>query len=352
MGVLKSALAVAVGLAGCRGTVPTQPATPAASLAEFEGRVDALRASAQIPAVSGAIARDGRVAWARGFGVADLATGRAATDTTLYHLASLTKPYASTVLLQLVAEGRISLDDPVSKYGIVLAGPGVVRVRHLMSHTSEGTPGTAYRYNGARFSLLDSVIARADGRPFAEAVAERVLRRIGVTHTAPNPLSPSFAASIASPALVQATLARGYSSDGRAVPTEYPASFSTAAGLVASAVDVARFSIALDRGELLSPAMRALAFAPTVTPAGDTLPYALGWFSTRYRGVRVIWHYGYWTAISALIVKVPDRGLTLVVLANTDALSRPYALGDGRLDGDPWATEFLDAFVLGSAPLP
>jgi CubicO group peptidase (beta-lactamase class C family) len=103
---------------------------------------------------------------------------------------------------------------------------------------------------------------------------------------------------------------------------------------------------------LLSPALRALAYAPTVTAAGDTLPYGLGWFSTRYRSVRVVWHYGYWTAISALIVKVPERGLTYVVLANTDALSSRYPLGDGRLDTSPWAREFLDAFVLGAAAIP
>jgi CubicO group peptidase (beta-lactamase class C family) len=346
-------LAVAALAAACQGSTPTQLAPPAASLDELARRVDALRAEAHIPAVSVAIASGGRVAWARGFGTADLATGRAAADTTLYHLASLTKPYASTVLLQLVAEGKVSLDDPMTKYGVTLASTGVVRMRHLLSHTSGGVPGTTYRYDGARFSLLDSVIARADGRPFAESLAERILRPLGATHTAPNPRTAAFAASVADRSLVDATLAAGYTFEGgRHVPTAYPASFSSAAGLVASAVDVARFSIALDEGRLLSPALRALAYAPTVTAAGDTLPYGLGWFSTRYRGVRVVWHYGYWTAISALIVKVPERGLTYVVLANTDALSSRYPLGDGRLDTSPWAREFLDAFVLGAAAIP
>jgi len=68
--------------------------------------------------------------------------------------------------------------------------------------------------------------------------------------------------------------------------------------------------------------------------------------------VRVVWHYGLWTANSSLIIKVPDRGLTFVVLANTDGLSSPYPLGNGRLDTSPWARAFLDTFVIGTVSLP
>ena len=65
-----------------------------------------------------------------------------------------------------------------------------------------------------------------------------------------------------------------------------------------------------------------------------------------------MWHYGLWTAISSLIIKVPSRGLTFVVLANTDALSPSYALRAGSLDSSPWARAFLDAFVFGTAAVP
>ena len=73
---------------------------------------------------------------------------------------------------------------------------------------------------------------------------------------------------------------------------------------------------------------------------------------TDYKGVRIIWHYGLWIANSSLIVKVPDRGLTFVVLANSDALSSPYPLGQGKLETSPWARIFLDTFVIGSLGLP
>jgi CubicO group peptidase (beta-lactamase class C family) len=340
---------LAATLFGCGGGI----SEPVTTVAGFDQRLEELRAQSRIPAITAVITRGQEVVWVRALGTADLATGRLATDTTVYHLASITKPFASVVLLQLVQEGKLSLDDPVSKFGIVLQSSGTVLVRHLMSHTSEGAPGTTFRYNGDRFALLDAVVAQAGGVSFAAALQERVIAQLGLRHTAPNPQSPSFAAAGLNLSAFDANLARGYIAAGTShTPTPYPALFSVAAGLTASALDVAAFSMAMDRNALLAPETKALAFAPTVNPAGDTLPYGLGWFSTRYQGVRVVWQYGLWTAISSLIIKVPERELTFVVLGNTDALSAPYPLGSGRLETSPWAREFLDAFVIGSVPLP
>jgi CubicO group peptidase (beta-lactamase class C family) len=109
--------------------------------------------------------------------------------------------------------------------------------------------------------------------------------------------------------------------------------------------------MALDRDALLKPATKALAFAPTRAPDGREFPYGLGWFSTMYKGERIIWHYGYWTANSSLIVKVPSRGLSFILLANTDGLSSPFPLGSGQLERSDFARVFLDAF-LGKSPPP
>lgn len=319
-------------------------------------RLESLRQQAHIPAISVAISENQRIAWSKGYGTADLDANRNASDSTVYHFASLTKPFASAILLQLSEEGRISLDDPVANYGIVLPNPsgtGVIRIRHLLSHTSGGIPGTKYSYDGDRFSLLDSVIVRATGGSFATELVRRILQPLALTSIAPNPGSAAFSATGLDRSTYRANLARGYTyANGTYAPTAYPTRFSSAAGLTGSALDVAAFSMALDRGDVIGPAARDVAFAPTVSIAGDTLPYGLGWFSTKYKGERIVWHYGLWTAISSLVIKVPSRNLTFVVLANTDALSSPYALGAGRLDSSPWARAFLDAFVFGAAHLP
>jgi CubicO group peptidase (beta-lactamase class C family) len=302
--------------------------------------------SGHIESISAVIAKNQSVVWSASLGAPTV------TDTTVFHLASLTKPFASTVILQLVDEGKLSLDDPVSKYGIVLSSRAPVLVRHLMSHTSEGVPGTRFSYNGDRFSLLDSVIRRADGRSFAAALQERIIAPLGLTHTAPTPASSAFAESGLNKAEYLANVAPGYTwTNGAFVPTAYQTAFSTAAGLTASARDYAAFSMAMDRDAFLKPATKALAWTPVTGPNGEVFPYGLGWFATDYKGVRIVWHYGYWTASSTLVIKVPSQNLTFVLLANTDGLSAPYPLGAGKLAASPWARAFLETFVIARLPL-
>ena len=103
-------LCIVAVLTACQGE-GTGPPTPT-SVAEFEQRLENLRSSAHIPAITAVISAGQDIVWVKGFGIADLSTQRPAADTTVYHLASLTKPLASTVILQLVDEGKVSLDDP------------------------------------------------------------------------------------------------------------------------------------------------------------------------------------------------------------------------------------------------
>jgi CubicO group peptidase (beta-lactamase class C family) len=91
-----------------------------ARIARLETLLESLRQELKIPAYSVAIVKDQKVVWAKGFGYADVENKIPATEHTAYHLASLTKTFASTILMQLVQEGKIKLDEPVSKYGITL----------------------------------------------------------------------------------------------------------------------------------------------------------------------------------------------------------------------------------------
>jgi CubicO group peptidase (beta-lactamase class C family) len=341
--MIRQLILASVLAAGCRSPVETRPST---SLAGFRDNLDRLRVSGHIESISAIITKDQSVVWSASLGAATV------TDTTVFHLASLTKPLASTVILQLVDEGKVSLDDPVSKYGIVLTSPTPVLVRHLLSHTSEGTPGARYAYNGNRFSLLDSVIRRAAGKGVAAAIQERIITPLGLKHTAPTPQSGAFAASGLDKATYQANVAPGYTwVNGSFVPTAYQTAFSSAAGLTASARDYAAFAMAMDRDAFLKPSTKTLAWTPTTNPTGGVFPYGLGWFATDYKGVRVVWHYGWWTASSTLVVTVPSQHLTFVLLANTDGLSSPYPLASGALDASPWARAFLETFVIARLPV-
>jgi CubicO group peptidase (beta-lactamase class C family) len=349
---------------------------PVQSLDALERELELLRAKLRIPGMSAAIAEGDRVVWARGFGMANKERGVAATSETIYHLASSSKPFGAVIVLQLVEEGRLRLDDPVSRFGITMERSAPVQVWHLLSHTSGEPPGTRYRYDGNAFGQLTRVIERTTGRHYARELADRIIRRLGLTRTAPNPGEPrafwslvaslrlaadevergraAFAASGIDRGPIEAALAQGYArawgrwvwpsglfGPMRAMPHGFLV--SATGGVVASAADVARFSIALDGRRLLSDTMRALAWQPRVAPNGKSLPYALGWFVQEIRGCRIVWHYGHGLESSSLIVKIPERHATFVILANSDGLSRWRGLGDkADVKASPAATLFLN----------
>jgi CubicO group peptidase (beta-lactamase class C family) len=316
----------------------------------FEVRLERLRADVKIPGFSAAIAQGGKIVWCKGFGLADVEANVAATPETCYHLASLTKTFASTVVMQLVEAGKIDLDAPVSDYGVTLQSEGTVRVKHLLNHTSEGVPGTRYSYNGNRFALLDTVIESASGRTFGQLVCERIIGPLSLNNTAPNVQDvENFALTGLDPAKYQARLAKGYrlEKDGGSTPVAYPAHFSSAAGLTSTVLDVARYSIALDQGKLVSQASLERAMTKGTADDGRKLPYGLGWFVLERNGTKFVWHYGLWTGNSSLIIKVPSRQWTFVVLANSERLTSSYFHGRGELVTSPFARAFIEGFVGG-----
>ena len=334
---------------------PINISGPAKDIVQFELILEKLRRNYKIPAFSAAITRDGKIVWAKGFGYANIENNTKATPSTSYHLASLTKTFASTIVLQLVEKGLVNLDDPVSKYGINLESQGTILVKHIFSHTSEGVPGTYFRYNGGRFGLLDNVISGATSRSFCELLNERIISVLNLHNTAPNILASNncMLVTVEEKIKFAKNLAEGYASDGTTVEG-YPTYFGTAAGLISSALDVAKYSIAIDNNVFLKPETTELAFTPFSSNSGEELPYGFGWFIYKESGQKIIWHYGYWTANSSLIIKVPEKKLTFVILANSDKLSSASNhIGiDGNLRRSIVAGEFLDAFVFGSAVLP
>ena len=340
------------GGGGGPGPAPvTSFAAPAANLSEFEARVDQIRRDLNVPGLGLSIAKDQKIVWSRGLGLADREASVAPTGDTSFHLASLTKTFASTVLLRLVEQGLVALDDPVSSYGVVVPNATVVTVRHLMTHTSESVPpGSAFRYNGDRYQLLQQVIERASSQTFGALLVTGILKPLQLQHTAPNIQDPvNFALMGLDPVEFSRNLAKPYAvSQSSVSPGAYPGFFGVAAGLISSANDVALYSMAIDRNAFLRAETQALAF----TPMSPSIPYGLGWFVQTIGGVKVVWHYGLWTANSALIIKVPSKGLTFVALANSDTLTSTVNLGNGDLMVSPMAREFVNAFVIGNAQLP
>ena len=215
------------------------------NLAELEERLNTIRGTIGVPGLAVGISEGDNIVWAKGLGYANLETQTPPTPTTDFHLASLTKGFAGVILVKLVSQGVISLDDPVKKFGVNIAGDAGITVRHLANMTSEGTPGTHFSYNGDRFALLQQVIEAASGKSFALLLKEQILQPLSLSRTAPNVASSSFATVGLDRDAFLANLAVGYTESGSSFNrTAYPSLFGTAAGLISTVEDTQVFHFA------------------------------------------------------------------------------------------------------------
>jgi CubicO group peptidase (beta-lactamase class C family) len=146
---------------------------------------------------------------------------------------------------------------------------------------------------------------------------------------------------------VSKILAQPYALDRESKITKikYPQSFSVSAGLISTVLDMAKYDIAIDQNKFITKETQQLAFTPAVSTKGETLPYGLGWFTTNYKGTKLLWHYGYWTGNSSFILKVPEQNITFIIMANSDNLSRPTDLGAGNALSSPVGMAFLKTFI-------
>lgn len=131
-------------------------------------------------------------------------------------------------------------------------------------------------------------------------------------------------------------------------PEQHLTDLFASAGLVASAGDVLRFSMALDQGKLLTASTLTRAYRPAIDTSTKTPLFGLGWFVQRYDGLSLVWHFGQAFESSSLLVKIPSQRVAFVVLANSDGLSRRRRLGDhGDVLKSPAARLFLTWYSSG-----
>jgi CubicO group peptidase (beta-lactamase class C family) len=323
----------------------------------LEAQLEDLRNLLMIPGMSAAVVKDQKLVWAKGFGFADYENKIPATENTPYRIASLTKTFASTLIMQLVEQGKISLDDPMSKYSSDFKDDSV-KVRHIITHTSEGVPGAKYRYNGDRYAYLDAVIEKATGKTFRELLTENILAKLKMPDTVPGQdvleqpnkvKDSSDAAALRRYENVLARLAKPYNlyGDSQIILTPYPIKrITTAADFISTVVDLAKYDRAIDRHLFIKKETQDAAWTSAISNDGQTLPYGLGWFTQNYQGVKLVWHNGQWSNFSGLLLKVPEKNLTFILLANSGALSTPFGLGSsGDVTKSPFALTFLRMFV-------
>ena len=331
-------------------------------LARFEKQVDDVRTLLGIPGMSAAVIKDQKLIWAKGFGFADLDKRVAATPDTVFHLASLTKTFAATLIMQLAEQGKLNLDEPMSHYSSEFKNDSV-KIKHLLSHTSEGTPGERYQYSGDQFERLTAVIEKKFGKPFRVVLVETFLDPLGMSSSVPvhNIMDEAdkWAASLGKENINRygknlSRLAQPYTLYGREmilVPYPPKGFIGAAAGLLSTVVDMAKYDAAIDRHVYLKKQTQEKAWTAFVSNSGQRQPHGLGWFVTEYHGLKLIWHFGHWgTGFSAIYLKVPEKNVSLVMLANSEALAdHQFQVGEDIVN-NVFACNFLREFVFDAAP--
>jgi CubicO group peptidase (beta-lactamase class C family) len=349
-------LAVVVLLAMSAASAQQQPSllTSAGTIPVFESYLEALRQQSGIPGMSAAVVRDGEVVWAKGYGFQNVATRLRATPDTPYLVGDLSGTLAAVLLLQCVEQRRLGLDEPFRRYGLD-APEADATLRQLLSHTPPGSAKEPFVYSPDRYAQLTPLMEWCAPQPYRKSVAHRILERLSMNDSVPgtdlqDPDLPLPEGLFEPDDLdryrqVLAKLAVPYKVDGkgRAEPNVLPGTgISAAGGLVSTVRDLASLDKALDSRLLLADETLAAAWSPAAERDGVTSPMGLGWFVQSYKGERIVWHFGYvQNAYSSLIVKVPSRNLTFILLANSDGLSSPFDLRSGDVTRSLFATLFL-----------
>jgi CubicO group peptidase (beta-lactamase class C family) len=319
----------------------------------FSRTLESLRREAGIPAISAVIVQDGRVAWSSGFGRQDVEGNLAARPDTPYAIGSLAQTLGSTLLLRkCVDQSYLETTDRVVRW--TPAYPETeTTVGELLSHTGQDK---IFHYAPERLSALVGVVEECAGAKYPQLLGQELFDLLAMINSVPG--QTLIAPTADDVAMFDPGRLVRYNDILRRVAIPYrlidrrptrnvdvtPAKIDFARGVVSSALDLAQFDMAYDSG-FLAPITRVQALSQAFAN-GKPLPTGLGWFVQAYNNEPIAWQFGVVeNAYSSLIVKVPNRRLTLILLANSDGLTAPFALEAGDVTTSIFARTFLQAFL-------
>lgn len=308
-------------------------------------------AAQHIPGLALSVMRDGAVIKAQGYGRANVELDVPVKPETIFQTGSVGKQFTATAVMMLVEEGKVSLDDPISKYlPGTPAGWSAIRVRHLLSHTSgvpdyetdslkkgqeafinlrkdytedellrkfetlplEFAPGEKHSYSNTGYVLLGILIHKVTGKFYGDFLEERIFRPVGMGAT-----------RIINEADIIPNRAAGYRLvKGELKNQEWvsPSLNTTADGaLYTNVLDMAKWDAALYTEKLLKRASLEQMWTPTRLNIGKAADYGFGWRVRALNAHRIVEHGGAWQGFTTHISRYVDDKLTIVILTNLDS---------------------------------
>jgi CubicO group peptidase (beta-lactamase class C family) len=322
----------------------------------FGAYLDSLRDQAGIPGLAAAIVDTNGIVWERAYGRQDVGRTLATRTDTPFNADGLTQTITAAMVLRCAEERRLSLDDSVGTFGIVSTEPDAT-IRQLLTHTSGPPENLTFLLRPERLAPLWPIVRACAVDSFRETFAN-LLHRLAMFDSIPGPNMVSIvppAEGVPDPADVERYIAilqrRAMPylvDDRRAVQSSFPESttvLTPSTGLVTTVLDLAKFDLALKRGILLESGTLEQAWSTPIVN-GAPLPHGIGWFVQTYGGEKVVWQFGMAeNASSSLMITLPARGLTLILMANSDGLVKLYSPANGDVTLSPFARLFLNLFV-------
>jgi CubicO group peptidase (beta-lactamase class C family) len=321
----------------------TLPPNVAASVDDIVRKV---LASTGVPSASLAIVKDGKIAYAQAYGDARLEPELAAKPDMQYSVGSISKQFTAAAVLLLQEQGKLSLNDPVSKYVSGLTRGDEVTIRELLSHTSgyqdywpqdyvmpmmlqpttaqqiidqwakkplDFDPGTKYQYSNTNYVIAGVIVEKVAGMPLLQLLHQRVF----------DPLGMKSIANV-DEAKLPVTDPEGYLRYAlgplRPAPKEGKGWIFAAGELAMTAQDLARWDISMIQQTVLKPASYAEMEHEIVLKNGVGTRYGLGVEVRSVDGHRVLSHSGEVSGFTAENMVLPDDGIAIVVQTNQDAV--------------------------------
>lgn len=344
-------LLMTLAAASARAQAPAAPSAtvaPPAWAAALDSAIASEMARTLTPGAQIAVVVDGRLAYSRGYGVADVETGRAVTERTLFRVGSVTKMVTAAALTQLAADGKLDLQAPISTYVPELAGKrmGAVTTHQLLTHSAgwldnavaygrmgEGAlgevmrevndtlfftqPGRVISYSNPGYSMAGYVGEMAAKQRFGATVDQLVLRNMGMPRATFRPLeamTQDFSQGHVGQPANPGALVRPFTEN----TAQWAAGF-----LFASAGELARFTMAIMDGGMLEgrrvlaeDAVRRMTTGHQAMPGSTTSRYGYGLSIASTDGRRVWQHGGSINGFDAQVTMFPDQKLAVIVLDN------------------------------------
>ena len=323
--------------------------TPAGAVpADFAARADAIVANAwpaDGPGAAIIVTEGGKPVYERGRGLADIEAKTPITPATVFRIGSITKQFTAAVVMQLAAEGKLSLDDPLSKYFPDWPKPSATAtIRQLLNHTSgmqsytdipgwmveantgraytneemiavfkdlpaPSKPGEAYAYNNSAYFLIGVIIEKVTGKPWHQEVAERIYRPLKLN---------SFRYGVEEGQVVQMATGYAVNEDGEAgtSPKIHMSVPGAAGALIGTVGDLATWAHALHHGRIVDAASYKAITTATKTSDGKEWPYGYGLALAELRGHKTIGHGGGIFGFVTASIYVPEEDVFVAVFHN------------------------------------